>query len=272
SLRGGGEERAMIKNFRKNICKFFSKNEHFFLQSTIEYLLKRKNGGFKFFDILQYPIARLASLLIGNVAGTQIVPFDPEKKKILINREVAAGNSVLTKIRSDASLGKAEKIIITECYCRSKYKKCAAPVNNCIWFGEPVLLDHLNPVVRRDVTLKEVEEILEEAEKHGLVHQTVFVPDRQTVYCICNCCTCCCLSFRAPEVGYNAMQESGFVVCHDKTSCTLCGECITKCHFNAIEIKGKDFIIYRERCKGCGLCVNACVNNSLKLVEKQLWQ
>lgn len=260
----------MIKNFRKNICKFFSKNEHFFLQSTIEYLLKRKNGGFKFSDIIQYPLAKLASLLVGNVAGTQIVPFDPGKKKIQINKEINAENSILTKSEAMEILLKAEKIIITECYCRGKYKKCTAPVNNCIWFGEPVLLDHLNPVVRRDVTLKEVEEILEEAEKHGLVHQTVFVPDRQTVYCICNCCTCCCLSFKAPEVGYNAMQESGFVVSHNKTYCPLCGECILKCHFGAIEIKGKDFIIHPEKCKGCGLCVNACMNSALKLIEKQV--
>ena len=48
--------------------------------------------------------------------------------------------------------------------------------------------------------------------------------------------------------------------------CTLCGQCVEKCPFGALEIKN-DKIEINASCKMCKLCVKNCPVSAVSLVE-----
>ncbi len=66
-------------------------------------------------------------------------------------------------------------------------------------------------------------------------------------------------------------------LCFDYTKCTLCGTCVEKCPFGALEIKdGK--VSSNENCRICGACVRVCeekaisIEEKVKEIDKSEWQ
>jgi len=253
----------MIKDLARNlICRLFARYEHLMLSLTVEYLIAREGRRFQFRDLWNYPLARLVASMIGTRVGTQVIP---------LSLDLTAQVGCLSTREAMELVRQADSCTITECYCRKKYSHCDSPIANCIWFGKPLLLEQLNPVVRHNPSPEEVERILLEAEKAGLVHQTVFVPDLNTVYCLCNCCPCCCLSFRSPQVNYRPMRESPYLAAFRVTQCNGCGACVPRCYFDALVAREAGAVprYYPKRCTGCGLCVSACPARALTLIPRQ---
>ncbi|MCD6309491.1 MAG: 4Fe-4S binding protein [Candidatus Eremiobacteraeota bacterium] len=245
-------------SFRRFLSKLAARHEQFVIHLAEDYLLDKGKRPFNFKDIVFWPLAKLISKLFGTRAGTQVIP---------LNVSMEARSRVLSRADAMKLVRSASSINITECYCRTHAKNCDAPTDNCIWFGEPILLDRSIQQVKRNASHEEVEKILIEAEKAGLIHQTVFFPDPDTVYCICNCCPCCCISFQASRQGYNVMQKSPFVVSFDGGRCIECGKCVSVCHFSAINLN-HGIHVNPESCYGCGLCVSACPEGILKLIPR----
>ncbi|MGI6655639.1 MAG: P-loop NTPase [Desulfobulbus sp.] len=44
----------------------------------------------------------------------------------------------------------------------------------------------------------------------------------------------------------------------DAERCTLCGECVTICRFNALAVAGKQVLVFPELCHSCGGCLAVC--------------
>ncbi len=56
-------------------------------------------------------------------------------------------------------------------------------------------------------------------------------------------------------------------ICFDYAKCNLCGTCIEKCPFGALEIKdGK--VSSNENCRICGACVRVCEEKAISIEEK----
>lgn len=250
----------MRKFLRRWLGKLAPRLEKIAILWSEKYLLKSgENGCRRWGHPLFYPLAWWFKNNLGRVAGSRVIPL---KVNIPALRRNLSIDTALELAR------RAPKITVVECYCRKKHRNCDAPVNNCLMFGEPVLLDDLNPVVKENPDFEEIKKILEEAREHGLVHQALFFPDPNTVYCICNCCSCCCLSFQVKNRGYDLLQKSSFVIEINRENCVKCGKCVKVCPSGALTLE-EELKIDREICWGCGLCQHFCEPGALNLAAKE---
>ncbi|MBP7321031.1 MAG: ATP-binding protein [Lachnospiraceae bacterium] len=49
----------------------------------------------------------------------------------------------------------------------------------------------------------------------------------------------------------------------DPIKCTLCGECVKACQFNALASTGKEILVFEKLCHDCGACKIVCKQNAL---------
>ena len=108
---------------------------------------------------------------------------------------------------------------------------------------------------------------LRRAAEAGLVH--CVSNNQRELWYICNCCTCGCSILRGiSEMGIaNAVARSAFVNRVDEDLCIGCGECLSACQFNALQVDGTAQVEVM-RCVGCGLCVLACPQGALGLERR----
>ena len=89
----------------------------------------------------------------------------------------------------------------------------------------------------RRIDKAEAYEILERAEKNGLVHELNVAPGYEDATAICNCCGCGCFAlriatyFQAPDA-----VKSNYVARVDMDKCVACGECVENCQVNAMKL------------------------------------
>lgn len=50
--------------------------------------------------------------------------------------------------------------------------------------------------------------------------------------------------------------------------CTLCGECVRACQFNALANTGKEIVIFEKLCHSCGACSLVCPENAVEEVPR----
>ena len=67
-----------------------------------------------------------------------------------------------------------------------------------------------------------------------------------------------------PDIKKRYEFKSGRTAVIDKSLCTLCGECIKVCRFNAIN---KNFSIDNISCEGCGICNFICPSKAIKMED-----
>ncbi len=58
----------------------------------------------------------------------------------------------------------------------------------------------------------------------------------------------------------------------DYANCTLCGECIEACPFDALEMVDGDKLEFTSACKACSICVEQCPEDAISEVEKDFEQ
>jgi NAD-dependent dihydropyrimidine dehydrogenase PreA subunit len=163
---------------------------------------------------------------------------------------------------------KAEYIAVAHCACRVSVGKCDSPKEVCMIFGHlaefMVLRKHA-----RHVSKAEAMEVLNMAEKAGLVHTSNNSADK--VGLICNCCPCCCLILRGRVQLNNprAFSPSRYEAKVDEDGCIGCGICADeRCPMKAIEISNDMALVNPDKCIGCGLCVTGCPEQALKLIQR----
>ncbi|HYA40918.1 MAG TPA: 4Fe-4S dicluster-binding protein, partial [Syntrophobacteraceae bacterium] len=119
----------------------------------------------------------------------------------------------------------------------------------------------------RPIDRQEALEVLDQAEKAGLVLQP---SNTQRVDNICTCCGCCCQVLinlkRLPEPARHA--SSNYFASIDPELCAGCGTCLGRCQMEAIDMGEETASVLRNRCIGCGLCVTTCPEEAIRLQEK----
>ena len=189
----------------------------------------------------------------------------PIEKTIPVNIDVMPYEKASTYLDDAASYG------VLNCICRVQQKLvgkgCDHPVENCLVFSKrPAAFDRNEDI--RALSKNEALEILEEANREGLVHSTNNA--QEDVWYICNCCTCSCGVLRGiAEYGsLNSVARSDFYAEVDEELCTGCEDCIERCQFNALKMEDDVCTVDRTFCFGCGLCITSCNSDALSLVQK----
>jgi len=159
---------------------------------------------------------------------------------------------------------------VTECICSQEQallgNDCFKPKETCIGFGDFAQY-YLDNNMARKISTNEALELIDRAEKLGLV---LMPTNTQELSAICCCCTCCCPALRNANM---APKPSEFVHSYYKSSidpdvCVGCGECIDRCPMDAIQEGDGISQLLGERCIGCGLCVSTCPEEAITLIEK----
>jgi electron transport complex protein RnfB len=119
----------------------------------------------------------------------------------------------------------------------------------------------------RELSREETLTILKKCNEEGLVHTTYNSEGK--VGTICNCCSCCCIFFRALKEHNlpGAFARSNYVSKVDPELCSACETCADRCPVDAITVD--DFaVVDSNRCIGCGVCYPTCPTEAIELVRR----
>lgn len=219
-------------------------------------------------------------LSASNYTSYRVIPtIEPTDKLIELNEEMAIQHQIMPYevLRKYLSVVKPEKYAVVPCSCRTAAKLAGAPCkqtdeNFCITTG--ILANVvIEGDIGREVSLDELMEIMERAEKEGLVHETLNM--QNTAMFVCNCCSCCCgfLKSVKEQNNYGSITKSNFDPIINREACTLCETCVEICPMNAIYHHwphkadlSDDFMKIRlELCIGCGVCASNCPSGAITL-------
>lgn len=164
-----------------------------------------------------------------------------------------------------------QSIAVADCVCKEgeallgKSCKQTKDIEVCISFGVSSYIDRGQA---RTISKEECLDIMNRAEREGLVLQP---GNSQQPFCICLCCGCCCGVLTSAKKYDKPAELIGhnFYAQVNSETCNGCTVCVKRCQMNAIVIEDKKAVINLDRCIGCGLCVTTCKKEALHLIEKK---
>jgi len=160
-----------------------------------------------------------------------------------------------------------ELIAVQNCICRKEQgllgNPCEHPDETCFSFGKFAQY-YIDNKMGREVDKNEALQILDLAEKEGLV----LSPSNTTALSfLCCCCDCCCPTIRyakffpKPARSFKIYYQSII----NPELCTECQDCFDRCPMEAIVEGQTASEIDTDRCIGCGLCVATCPEGAISL-------
>jgi formate hydrogenlyase subunit 6/NADH:ubiquinone oxidoreductase subunit I len=203
----------------------------------------------------------------------------PTEKLIEMNASVDVKHQVLPYevLKEYLSKAKPDLYAVVACSCRNAARLAGEPCkrtdeNFCVTTGI-LAKSVLDSGVGRQVSLDELMDIMKQAEKSGLVHQTFNTQD--TAIFMCNCCDCCCGFLKSVKEynNFGSITKSNFEPSIDKNLCTLCETCMNICPMDAIyhhwphqeDLSDDLMMIRKEQCIGCGVCASNCPSEAISL-------
>ena len=170
------------------------------------------------------------------------------------------------------------------CLCRDATGCQDYPHNvACLFLGEAArtVVKHR---LGREFTYEEACARVDEAARHGLMGQAVWIEVEQLLWGlrndqmdqlleICFCCPCCCITMElarnATSAERHRFHPAGWTAVADRTRCIGCKKCVTGphgCPVEAISFDGEGkVVIDQELCMGCGICRSRCDLDVLKI-------
>jgi formate hydrogenlyase subunit 6/NADH:ubiquinone oxidoreductase subunit I len=207
----------------------------------------------------------------------RVIPtIQPTNDVIEINKSVDVDHQVLPYEVLKEYLAEKKDFAVVACSCRTAAEMAGHPCkrteeNFCITAGMLARYS-IKTEVGKKVSLDELMEIMDRAEKEGLVHQTINIKKNSGF--ICNCCPCCCGFLKSVKEldNYGAIIKSNFDPIIHQEKCIACTICRDICPMDAISTKREQknsdnhqIIIKRELCIGCGLCASHCPQEAITL-------
>lgn len=186
-----------------------------------------------------------------------------------ISKQIAAGVTVASYEDTEEIIKKQSKIVVQHCICRKEHEfigeECSYPSEVCLSFGTGAYFYEENNM-GRSVSVEEALQILEKGREAGLVIQP---GNARRPVNICMCCGCCCQilkNTKALEKPALAVHSNYFAQV-DEENCTACGECVDRCHMDAITLE-ETAHVNLDRCIGCGVCVPQCPTDAIFYQQK----
>jgi len=202
----------------------------------------------------------------------QTMLSEPSVHRIIpLEKAIPVDIDVMPYEKASNYLDQAQSWGVLDCICRVQKRLigqgCEHSVRNCLVFSPKP-----NAFVRTEeietLTKEQALEVLEEADREGLVHSVNNAQNE--VYYVCNCCTCSCGVLRGMvEYGSeNSIARSDFYARVDAELCTGCEACLERCAFQAMSMVEGICEVDISACYGCGLCISACETEALSLIQK----
>ncbi|MHA1681839.1 MAG: indolepyruvate ferredoxin oxidoreductase subunit alpha [Promethearchaeota archaeon] len=195
----------------------------------------------------------------------------PQLRTIPIEESIQKENPVASYDEIRHLIETRKPISVAECICRQGKKLigegCDSPMETCFQFGSAAYM-YINQGLGREVSKEEAWNILEEAQKAGLVLQP---GNSKRPGWICCCCGCCC------EILTNAKKLPVpldiFATNHksvvDADACVGCGACVEICPMDALSLVDNISTVDYNRCIGCGVCVPRCTSDAIHLEKRE---
>jgi ferredoxin len=138
---------------------------------------------------------------------------------------------------------------------------------NCLTIGDAARSMAASGVAT-GITREQMLEMLDLADREGLVLQP---ENTQTPMFVCCCCGCCCgVLTSAKRLPAPADYfSSNFHAAVDADTCESCGTCEVRCQMDAISSPDGKAEVDRTRCIGCALCVTTCPSGALRLERNE---
>ena len=196
----------------------------------------------------------------------------PYFRVIPVQRSLTPEIEVFPYERVTEIIDRADKIAVTDCYCRVSARMrgqwCGRTIQNCMLFSAHAEYYIDNGWPGRMISKEEALDVLKQADEEGLIHNTQNTAADPQV--ICNCCTCCCgIMGTVKQFNlYGKVGRSDYYARVDEDTCAGCEDCVDRCPFEAISMEDETARVNLERCVGCGLCAAACSTGALSLIRK----
>ena len=189
---------------------------------------------------------------------------EPVYRVIPIGITIQDKRQLIPYYQARSYIQKSGQIALVDCLCRATFKKCNKPIKVCLALNNKAEYFLSNGMGER-IEVRDGLEILDIAEKNGLVHSinNIENPDY-----LCNCCECCCVFIQGlKKYGiFTSIGKSGFIAKLNLKMCNLCGLCVEMCLFEAISYENESIKINKDRCFGCGLCSYHCPQSAIQLI------
>jgi ferredoxin len=197
----------------------------------------------------------------GKTTQLRIVPVN---KQIAIERSVTTYDQIRAHV--EASPGPFATI---PCICRrgkdlvGESCKQTKLRDNCLMIGMAAQWA-ANSGAGQVISREEMLDLLDQADKEGLVLQP---ENTKSPMFVCCCCGCCCGVLLSAKRLPNPAEyfSSNFYAAVDAEVCESCGTCEVRCQMDAISSPEGKAVVDRLRCIGCALCVTTCPSGALRL-------
>ena len=197
----------------------------------------------------------------------------PAMRVIAINHAIKAKNQIHTYDQVKHYIETYDFLAVSTCYCRHQAKlvdeasHCGKPDDVCIQFGTGAAFV-IERGMGRSISKTEAMELLDRAERAGLVHCT---NNRQEIDFLCNCCSCHCVILKSakaqPKPGLAV--NSGFQPFLNSNLCESCEICLERCPMSAIQMDESNYPkTDLDQCIGCGLCATGCPTEAIMMNER----
>jgi Na+-translocating ferredoxin:NAD+ oxidoreductase subunit B len=194
----------------------------------------------------------------------------PQLRTIPVGASIEIKNEVLAYEKAEDIVKSVKKIAAAPCVCRREKQVlgegCNKPLESCLVFNKAADY-YIHNGMGREITVEETLQILDQANKSGLVLQP---GNSAKPMSICTCCGCCCgvlLNIkRHPKPA--SVVSTPFVATLEKELCNGCGICVKRCQMDALVTDSGVAELNLDRCIGCGLCVSTCSKGALRLQRK----
>jgi Pyruvate/2-oxoacid:ferredoxin oxidoreductase delta subunit len=205
------------------------------------------------------------ALLSANTKQMRTIPVN-----LAINPEFPVGTYDSARSIIDQSPG---PYAVMNCVCRQAREKMGEKckqtdiMETCFTLGNSANY-MMNKGVARELEKEEILELVNRAEKEGMVLQPA---NTQVPEFICCCCGCCCGVLTAAKKFPRPAEflQTNFYASIDADRCTNCGECIELCQMDALVKQSKHTEVLRTHCIGCGVCLNACAFDAISLLKTE---
>lgn len=176
---------------------------------------------------------------------------------------------ICTYQEADEVIRSHKVIYINDCFCRAPAKEgkaaydyCGHSLDTCLGFHKPKADADFS---YREISQEEALAICQSWKDEGNIFRSI---DGGAWMCLC--CSCGCEWFRDKEGNKkrDTCEGSAYIEKTDLELCTVCGECVDVCAYDARAIEDDEMIVKSSLCTGCSACEYVCPTDAIEMVAR----